>query len=171
MNDCFKKLLNFIINLFQYIDPISRGASAKSRANVVEIDHQPTNEDNYSRANDRIREWAAKSSQNEPLNLPPSIVAANDYEAEQYEMDGRRKTEHEEEEEELYGRRTGKEIILNFLNQSFKVVSETLWSLLPNHQSVPNHLRLTMRRTMINMRRKVNVVPPSNALLLQNPMP
>jgi hypothetical protein len=82
----------------QYIDAISRGASAKSRVKEPVIDHEPTNEDNYSRANDRIRQWAVQSSQNEPLRSfdVPSIITSTDYEAgKNYE------------EEELYGRRTG----------------------------------------------------------------
>ena len=63
------------------------------------------NEDSYSRANDRIREWAARSSQNEPLRSidVPSLVSP----IEEYELDKRSDSGEETDEVELYGRRTG----------------------------------------------------------------
>ncbi|KAI6208879.1 Sodium-and chloride-dependent glycine transporter 2 [Aphelenchoides besseyi] len=94
-----------------YIDPISRGASAKSRGNdsAVNPNHM-TNEDSYSRATDRIREWAQRSSKNEPVqsidvtirNIP-SIVTA-DYE----EKTDRIEEGDEASELEEYGRRPGR---------------------------------------------------------------
>ncbi|KAI6171581.1 Sodium-and chloride-dependent glycine transporter 2 [Aphelenchoides bicaudatus] len=84
---------------YMYIDPISRGASAKSRVAADVVNHDPTDEDCYAQATERVREWAARSSRTEPLRSfdVPSIVTTGDI-----------SYGPKSDDEELYGRRTGR---------------------------------------------------------------
>ncbi|KAI6234332.1 Sodium-and chloride-dependent glycine transporter 2 [Aphelenchoides fujianensis] len=95
-----------------YIDPISRGASAKSKTAAPNDDprHHITEEDPYSRATDRVREWAERTSRDEPrplevhqLQTIPSIVAADVRREEEEDEE-----KEEEEQSEGIGRRPGR---------------------------------------------------------------
>ena len=48
---------------FQYIDPLSRGASAKSHRNFPSINVMSSDDDNYAKMSAKIREWAEKNAQ------------------------------------------------------------------------------------------------------------
>uniref|UniRef100_A0A7E4V1Q8 Transporter n=1 Tax=Panagrellus redivivus TaxID=6233 RepID=A0A7E4V1Q8_PANRE len=53
-------------NMYMYIDPISRGPSAKTPRNFSHMDGN--DDDNYHSAHRRIREWAEQSAKSEAVN-------------------------------------------------------------------------------------------------------
>ncbi|KAE9553903.1 hypothetical protein FO519_002892 [Halicephalobus sp. NKZ332] len=56
-----------IENDYMYIDPISRGASAKSQKMMgIQMDILTPGEDSYSRFDEKIREWNSRSGRSEP---------------------------------------------------------------------------------------------------------
>uniref|UniRef100_A0AC34Q1N1 Uncharacterized protein n=1 Tax=Panagrolaimus sp. JU765 TaxID=591449 RepID=A0AC34Q1N1_9BILA len=53
-------------NDYMYIDPISRGASAKSNKMGLNLNMASTIEDSYGQFNERVKEWAERSAKSEP---------------------------------------------------------------------------------------------------------